>query len=103
MPPRPGVPRPKGVVRSRPALDARLELLVTLLAEARRVPGTLSIDDVVKDGLVEAGLGAAVDLALHTHIRSGREESKKDLEMLKLRLSGLVAAAELDGTQMMAS
>jgi hypothetical protein len=98
MPPRPGVPRPKGVVRNRPALDARLDVLVTLLAEARQVPGTLSIDDVVKDGLVEAGLGAAVDVALHTHIRS-----KQDLEELKFRLRGLVAAAELEGTQMMAS
>jgi hypothetical protein len=89
------------IVRHRPALDARLAVLVTLLGELRGQAGTLAIDEVVRVGLEREGLKAAVDLALLARVDA--EDPKDDLEKLAAKLREIMDGLELEGTQMMAS
>lgn len=91
-------PRNSRILRHRPALDARLNLLVTMLGELHGVAGTIAIDGVVRAGLEREGLKAVVDLAL-----AAKVESKEDLDELAPKLREALNALELKGTQMMAS
>ncbi len=124
MPPRPGAARSRRnsyTLRSRPALDARLDVVLDYLAElegsSKPLSKTLVIDDVVKAGLVAMGYQRAVELALQNNVKD-----KEELPALARKLRPLMAALKrklrmkqdsrrlatdgqlaLEGSQMMAS
>ena len=87
-----------GPKRARPAVDARLYLVVQELARLKGVSDTLEADDVVRAGLEHAGLKQVVDLVLAASV-----ESKEDLDELAPKVRQAMATLELEGTQMMAS
>lgn len=75
------------MLRRRPALDARLDLLIALIGEADEIANTLAIDEVVREGLARKGLKPALDLALQSDVKT-----TEDLDALEQKLRPLMDA-----------
>jgi hypothetical protein len=80
MPSRPGAlqtPPELGVIRARPMLDCRLNTVVKLFSEQLGVVGAIAMDEVVRAGLEQCGMGDLVEKALAVQLTDSREDQAR--------------------------